>query len=579
MTMLKQIKYIFIITFLINTASFAQERTKDTLDSEVVNIVKPYTPTVADAFKIKETPTLDDEVNTTKKEVKYNIFSIPVASTFTPAKGKAATVNKAKAIKLYDNYASLGIGNYTTILGEVYLNHELSRGESVGGYFTHHSSGGGIDGLLLDDDFLDTKLNVNYSQRLRDLSWTLEAGGLFQNYNWYGLPLPYFDATTAGAIDESHTFYGGNVGGKVKFHDYLFKDASARYRRFGDNQGSGENRFVLKASADVPFQDELISTEVTIDYINGSFDRDFYFDNQLKYGNVSIGVAPSYQLTQDDLTLNLGVNLVYRNNTEGGNNNFYIYPNITASYRLVDELMIAFGGLEGGLSQKSYYDFAQENPFVSPTLYIVPTDKKYNASVGLKGKLSNSISYSVSGAYTNENNKALYKSNSLLINATEDYHHGNSFGMVYDDIKTFSFGGELNVDVNRNFKLGAKAEYFSYNTSGQEEAWNLPDLKASLFMDYQIDENWFAGAGLFFVGERKDQFVQENSFDNWMPLIQTMTLDSYFDANAHIGYRFDDQLSFFGKVNNIANETYQRWTNTPVQGIQFLLGATYQFDF
>lgn len=577
--MLKQIKYIFIITFLINTASFAQERTKDTLDSEVVNIVKPYTPTVADAFKIKETPTLDDEVNTTKKEVKYNIFSIPVASTFTPAKGKAATVNKAKAIKLYDNYASLGIGNYTTILGEVYLNHELSRGESVGGYFTHHSSGGGIDGLLLDDDFLNTKLNVNYSQRLRDLSWTVEAGGLFQKYNWYGLPLPYFDATTAGAIDESHTFYGGDIGGKVKFHDYLFKDASARYRRFGDNQGSGENRFVLKASADVPFQDELISTEVTIDYINGSFDRDFYFDNQLKYGNVSIGVAPSYQLTQDDLTLNLGVNLVYRNNTEGGNNNFYIYPNITASYRLVDELMIAFGGLEGGLSQKSYYDFAQENPFVSPTLYIVPTDKKYNASVGLKGKLSNSISYSVSGAYTNENNKALYKSNSLLINATEDYHHGNSFGMVYDDIKTFSFGGELNVDVNRNFKLGAKAEYFSYNTSGQEEAWNLPDLKASLFMDYQIDENWFAGAGLFFVGERKDQFVQENSFDNWMPLIQTMTLDSYFDANAHIGYRFDDQLSFFGKVNNIANETYQRWTNTPVQGIQFLLGATYQFDF
>jgi hypothetical protein len=578
--MLKQIKYISLIAVLISAASFAQERTKDTLDSEVVNVVKPYTPTVADAFKIKETPVLDDDVNTTKKEIKYNIFSIPVASTFTPAKGKAATVNKAKPIKLYDNYASLGVGTYTTILGEVYLNHELGRGENVGGYFTHHSSSGGIDGVLLDDDFIDTKLHVNYSQRLRDLSWTLEGGGLYQKYNWYGLPKPYFDATTADTLDVGHQFYGGNVGAKIKLYDYLIKDASVRYRRFGDNQGSGENRFVLKGTADVPIQDELISTELTIDYINGSFSRNFYTDSKINYGNVSFGIAPSYQLTQDDLTLNLGVNLVYKNNTgDFGASKLHIYPNITASFRIIDELMIAFGGLEGGLKQNSYYDFAQENPFVSPTLYISPTDQKYNLSVGLKGKLSNSISYSVGGYYMNENDKALYTSNPVFVEATEDYQYGNSFGIVHDDVKTFSFVGELNVDVNRNFKLGAKTEYFSYSSNSEAEAWNLPDLKASLFMDYQIDENWFAGAGLFYVGERKDQFLQYSYIQDITSIQETVTLDSYFDANAHVGYRFDDQLSFYAKANNIADKTYQRWINTPVQGIQFLVGATYQFDF
>jgi len=575
--MIKQIKYIFIIAILTSTVSLAQERTKDTLDPEVVTVVKPYTPTVADAFKIKETPTLDDETTTTKKEIKYNIFSIPVASTFTPAKGKAATVNKAKQVKLYDNYASLGVGTYTTILGEVYLNHELGRGENVGGYLTHHSSSGGIDEVLLDDDFIDTKLNVNYSQRLRDLSWTVEAGALYQKYNWYGLPQPYFDATTADTLNGSHSFYGGNVGGKVKFEDYIFDDASVRFRRFGDNQGSGENRFVAKASAEVPIQDELIETEVTIDYIGGAFDRNYFTNDELKYSNINFGIAPSYQLTQDDLTLNLGVNLVYLNNTEAGDSDFYIYPNITASYRLVDELMIAFGGLEGGLIQNSYYDFAQANPFVSPTLFIAPTDQKYNASVGLKGKLSNSMSYSVSGHYVNERNKALYRANPVLGGAIEDYQYGNSFGMVYDDVKTFSFAGELNVDVNRNFKLGIKAEYFSYNTDNQAEAWNLPDMQASLFMDYQIDKNWFAGAGLFYVGERKDQFFEVGTLV--LPIEETITLDSYFDANAHVGYRLNDQLSFYLKANNIANQDYQRWLNTPVQGIQLLGGATYQFDF
>lgn len=575
--MIKRLKHIVLLTFLTGLSTMAQERTKDTLDPEVVTVVKPYTPTVADAFKIKETPVLDDETNTAKKEIKYNIFSIPVASTFTPAKGKAATVNKPKSLKLYDNYASLGVGTYTTILGEVYLNQELGRGENVGGYLTHHSSSGGIDDLLLDDDFIDTKLNVNYSQRMRDLSWTIEGGGSFQKYNWYGLPQLYFDKSTADLINPSHTFYGGNISSKIRFEDVLLKDARARYRYFGDNQGSGENRFVLNASADVPIQDELISTEVTIDYLGGAFDRNYLTTDKIKYSNINFGIAPSYQLNEEDLTLNLGVNLVYSNNIEAQEGHLYIYPNITASYRLVDELMIAFGGIQGGLDQNSYYDFAQYNPYVSPTLYIVPTDKKYHATVGLEGKLTHSLGYSISGHYMNEGRKALYAANAILPNATEDYQYGNSFGIVYDDVKTISFEGQLNVDINRNFQLGLKAEFMSYNTDLQEEAWNLPEIKGSLFMDYQIDENWFAGAGLFYVGERKDMLFDNNT--STFPINQKITLESYFDANAHAGYRFDEQLSFFIKVNNIAGKEYQRWLNTPVQGIQFMAGATYQFDF
>src|SRR5690606_28724593 len=275
-----------------------------------------------------------------------------------------------------------------------------------------------------------------------------------------------------------------------------------------------------------------------IDYINGSFDRNFYTDTKINYGNASFGIAPSYQLIQDDLTLNLGVNLVFKNNIgDFGASKLHIYPNITASYRVVDELMIVFAGLEGGLKQNSYYEFAQENPYISPTLYISPTDQKYNLSVGLKGKLSNSISYSINGRYMNEFDKTLYTSNPVYTVAIENYQFGNSFGLVYADVKTFSFAGELNVDVDRNFKLGAKVEYFSYSTIGEKEAWNLPDLKGSLFMDYQIDDTWFAGAGLFYIGERKDQFLQESNNEFISPPQQTMTLDSYFDANVHVGYR------------------------------------------
>ncbi|WP_040278842.1 porin family protein [Psychroserpens damuponensis] len=572
--MKNNLKYIILAIITLNVAiTSAQERESDSIEGGTVNVVKPYTPTVSDAFKIKEVPSLNDSTTIKKKEIKYNIFSIPVASTFTPAKGKAATVDKEKAVKLYDNYASLGVGTYTTILGEVYLNHAISRTERVGGYFSHHSSSGDIEDINFDNNFSETGLNAHYSQKLRDYSWKVEGGFQLQRFNWYGLPDQSVDV-----FDVGHSFYTANIGGNIKFDDAIFKKGSVLFRRFGDDQDSGENRFVLKSGFDVPVADEIINAEATIDYLVGSFDRNYYVAEELNYSNIIFGIAPSYKMTQDDLSLSLGVNLTYFNDTEASDGKFFIYPNITASYRLVDELLIAYGSIEGGLNQNSYYDFAQENPFVSPTLFITPTDQAYNAALGIKGKLSNTMSYTINGRYFADKNKALFKSNPDVGIDRENYQFGNSFGIAYDDVTTFSIGGELNVDINRNFKLGLKADYFAYDTDNEAEAWNLPDIEASAFLDIQIDEHWFAGANLFFVGERKDELVTGIGTLS-LPVVSTISLDSYFDANAHAGYKITDQLSAFAKVNNIANQNYNRWMNYQVQGIQFLVGATYQFDF
>ena len=401
---------------------------------------------------------------------------------------------------------------------------------------------------------------------------------IFQTYNWYSLPEDFYTEEQIGVINPGHSFNSIYVGGKLKFDDAIIKDGSVRFRRFGDDQNSGENRFVAKASFDVPIQDELINTEFYIDYIGGSFDQSFNTEDELKYGNVTFGLAPSYQLKQDDLTIDLGVKLVYLNDTEFDDSKFFIYPNIEASYRLVDEILIAYGGIKGDLIQNSYYDFANENPFVSPNLFIVPTDQRYKGFLGLKGKLSNNVSYNIKGNYYSEENKALYKANAISTDAValENYQYGNSFGVVYDKVTTFSVAGELNIDVNRNFSLGIKGEYFNYSVDNQSEAWNLPDVTGSVFLDYQISEKWYAGGSIYFVGERKDQQDVIGAFDV-QPV--TVTLDSYFDANAHVGYKINDQLSVFSKVNNIANQNYQRWLNFPVQGIQVLAGATYQFDF
>lgn len=577
--MSKILKQIIVFTIVISVNQiFSQGRENDTINTDVVNVVKPYAPTISDAFKVKETPTIDNEETLTKKAVKYNIFSFPVASTFTPAKGKAADVDKAEKEKLFDNYASVGVGSYTTILGELYLNHALNETESVGGYINHHSSQGGIEGLFLDDSFSDSKINVNYKNNLSTYSWNVEAGYQNQKFNWYGIDQSFYSQTNANAINPEHAFNTAHFGAEINFDPAIINNGSFLFRRFSDDQGSGENRLVVKSDFDFEIGDHEIVADLKLDYLSGSFDRNYETTDELNYGNFQLGFAPSYQIKQNDLTVNFGASFYYFNDTEADNNKFYIYPKINVSYRLVDDILIAYGGIGGDLIQNSYYGFAQENPYVSPTLFIMPTNQQYKAFIGLKGKLSNSMSYNLRGSYYNEKDKALYKNNLAYIDPidNEDYFYGNSFGIVYDDVTTLNLFGELNVDVNRDFTLGIKAEYFAYDVDVEEQPWNLPDFKGSLFMDYQIDDHWFMGANLFYNGERKDEFRLSNESTI---TAERINLDSYFDANAHLGYKINEQFSVYAKANNIANQKYQRYLNFPVQGIQFLAGATYKFDF
>ncbi|HET7360904.1 MAG TPA: TonB-dependent receptor, partial [Salinimicrobium sp.] len=159
-------KSLFLALFLTAGTVFSQD-----LGSETVIVVKPYTPSVDDAFKIRETPSISDSVSLTKKPVEYTIFSVPVASTFTPAKGRATNVERKRTAEIYDNYATLAIGNYTSVLAEFYSNLEVNRTDNFGIYLTHNSSQGGIEGIPVEDKYYDTELNLNYASRQRNLSW------------------------------------------------------------------------------------------------------------------------------------------------------------------------------------------------------------------------------------------------------------------------------------------------------------------------------------------------------------------------------------------------------------------------
>ena len=565
---------VVLVVFLFQF-SFAQK--KEQIGTETVNVVKPYTPKISDAFKVKEIPDLNEEANAKKETIKYTIFSFPVASTFTPSKGKAEGVEKEKPTQLFKNYATFGVGNYGTFIGELFVNHDLNNTDYVGGMFRHHSSEGGIKNVALENRFFDTSLDLMYGSNQKDVSYNVDLGYQNQIYNWYGLPAN-FDSTLINGINPQQTYGTISLGGNVTLNESILNKASLKYNHFSDASGSSENRFYAKPTVEFDVMDSAVKTNIIVDYVGGSFKNNYLNTNttRVKYGFTNFGIVPSFVMQQDDWTLNIGAGLFYSLDNVNSNNKFLVYPKINASYKVVGDLMIFYAGAEGNLEQNSYMNFVNDNPFLSPTLNIAPTDKQYDIFAGLKGKLANNVSYNLRASYVNERNKALFRSNDYNENpGNNDYAYGNSFQVVYDDMKTVSLYGELKADFSKAVSFGINGTFSSYTNDFQQEAWNLPTIKINSNLDFNITEKWFAGANVFYVGERKDFQINTDFAANAAPV----TLKSYFDVNANVGYKYSDRLTAFARANNITNNAYQKWLNYPVQGFQLVLGANYKFDF
>ena len=570
---------IFIL-LLITTLAFSQKK-KDTIGTEVINVVKPYSPTVSDAFKVKLSPEINDTELNKKREIQYSIFSIPVASTFTPAKGKAKVLRVDPSAPVYDNFITAGFGNFSTPQIEAFVHTNSTRYNDFGGFFNYHSSKGGIEDVLLNDDFLDTRLDMFYKQEESDFDWQLNGGIRFQKYNWYGLPEQInFIPNTISGLNETQKYTTMYLGGKLNYNDSFFQGGTIELNRFTDDEASTENHILIQPKIEFPIASEFINANARLEYLKGEYFMNYAGDDNIEYSFFTIGFNPNFEVLRDNLTINLGADILYSSGSADGEDaKFYTYPKVNASYIVIDEVLTAYAGVIGGLHQSTYIEFTNDNPFVSPTLSIKRTDEQYNGFVGVKGKLASNIGYNFKGSYKSEKDKPFFKLNpsktdgSIIVE--KGYEAGNSFQIVYDDVKTLTAFAEISIDFSKELKLGGNIEFNTYSKDTIVEAWNLPELKVSAFANYNQDK-WFAGANLFFVGERKDEFAYV--VPNIQSVNEIITLGNYVDLNFNGGYKFSDKLTAFAKVNNVFSSNYQKYTNFKVQGLQVFAGLTYKFD-
>ena len=588
---MKKGSIIIIFLWAIGT-TFAQESTNkkiDTVKTEVVEVVSKYNPKIADANKIRKNPTLNLAKQSKKKKLQYTIFSAPVASTFIPKSGVVKGVDVGIKERLYNNYLALGYGNYNSPYAELYLHSNERFRDEFGLHAKYTSSLENIENTLLNSTFSNFLAETFYKKEERYFDWKINLETAIDQYNWYGLTNPNFITSTLAAIDEAQQYQFFKLSGNLDFVDAYIDNSTLSLAHFSDNYKSKE--FLADLHTNFLFPLNFInqnlndlSVKTNIEYLSGSFERDYANANRVNYSIFTANANPSLQTMLGDFSLAIGGKFFASFDTENKKNNFLVYPDIRIQKPLFNKKVSLYTGVTGGLHTNTFRSFTNVNPFVSPTLFITQTSTTYDAFLGFNGTIQNNLSFNIAASIKEEEDKPLFvKNNSksdgvntfLAGNTLLGYEYGNSFDVIYDDIKTASILAEIEYTLTKKTTLKANIEYQNFTTTNETEAWNLPTLQGGFKANYTAN-SWFTTANVFYVGERKDVLFN-TIFPNNSSSMQT--LEAFVDINLNGGYHFNDQFSAFLKVNNILNNSYERFANFNVQGFQILGGFTYKFDF
>ncbi len=582
-------KYSFVLILIMSLGQVFSQKKPKKKDSivEVINVITSYTPTISDAFKIKKTPKIILSNTTSKKKLSYSIFSAPVASTFVPKSGVVKGIDVGKKERLFDNYLALGFGNYTTPFIEFFLHQNRKFETDYGIYLKYTSSENGVKNTFLNNEFSTLNLGGFYLKEERGFTWKI-GGNMYQKqYNWYGLPNISFDNNTINAIAAKQTYGFYEVESEVVFEDSYFDNIKGALSLFDDKFGSKEVVLSIKPSLKIPlgFISKNLSElelQTNINYLQGEFEQNYLNNSNIKYSFFNLGIHPVYRVNWNKLSIKLGSKIYLTSDIENSLTDILAYPDLEITYPVITNLINFYAGAGGDLHMNSFKKFSEQNPFVSPTLFLTQTNEQYNLFGGINGTISSNISFNVKASYKSDEDHALFvrnnsKSNGIFNASTSllGYEYGNSFNVFYDDISTLSIFGEIEVDASKRFSIGANIQTNSYTTTFQQEAWNLPKIEGAIYGKYK-NNNWYANANIFFVGSRMD--VQYNgTFPSTIASIES--LDAFTDINLNGGYHFSDFFSAFVKLNNILGTDYDRYANYNVLGFQALAGITYKFDF
>ena len=187
--------------------------------------------------------------------------------------------------------------------------------------------------------------------------------------------------------------------------------------------------------------------------------------------------------------------------------------------------------------------------------------------MGLRGNLSGNVADDAKVTYSQYDSMYFF-----VMNYSGSNQVYNRFNILYDNTSLVTVNGQLKYQLREKLNIIGKGNYYLYKTKNLTRAYHKPDYDITFSSIYNLQSKFIIRADLFFVGT---QWALTPADDSGTTVLKPKQLKGYFDANLEAEYRYSKMLSFFARLNNIANQRFYRWERYPSQRFNFMIGLTF----
>jgi len=531
-----------------------------------------YVPTIANVQKIDLRPTAFDTV-LPDRAVSYDL--LPVKGT-VPAKVDSISAVKLNIAttqeRLYRGFVKAGFGLYTTPLAEVYFDQTRSRENAYGIHVKHFSSNGGLDDVG-PSDYGYNNIDGFYTQYMKHH----EVGGRLtydrRRVNFYGYsPVALDDDTIAQPTDDELERFYNDIGFQARIKSLyrdstkIAHDVALEVHAYSNDVRSTETNLKLTAQLGKEEGTESYGLGIVLD--NNSYRGKLGNGlEDLRQNGTLFGLTPSVSTSGEKYMVKVGAGIYV---DAQGKTTFHFFPQAEASYRLFDDILMPYVGVDGRRIRNSFRSLSRENPWMVDAPDLVNSSLNYDIYGGLRGSFSSQMGFDV------RISKSRMKARPLFVSLPPgDPSFGDQFAPVYDRVDQLDISGELHYHAGSAIQVNGRVDIYTYETDEQAEPWNLPPYKISLGATYDLRQKLILKLEAQFLGARKALGYEDQLAD--VPVATTRDLDGFMDLYFGAEYRYTKRLSLFVDVSNLSASKYERWYRYPVQRTLFMGGATFAF--
>lgn len=537
-----------------------------------------YNPTLADVQKIDLRPAAYDTI-LPEKAISYAMLTVKGEVPAHVDSIEAARLNIQLAQeKLYKGFVKAGFGLYTTPLAEVYYDQTRSKSDGYGLHYKHMSSNGGIKDRG-PSDYSFNNLDAFYNAYLRHHQ--VEGRVLYdrRRASYYGYQstdslenlIKNSPDPPGDALKQVYNDIGFALRVKSLYKDStkLAHDVGLEVHNQTNLSKSRELNVKLNARLSMEMGTETYGGTILIDNNSYRGERDSL--PELRQNGTLVGISPFVSTTDDRYLVRVGAGIYV---DAMGKTTFHFYPQAYAQYRLFDDILVPYVGVDGQRIRNSFSSLTRENPFLTGAPSLANSSLMYDVYGGLRGSLSRDVGFDVRISKNRIKDRPLYIG---VEERDKGIGYGDRFIPVYDRVDQLDIGGELRYSHDEHINIHGGLHILSYKTSEQEEAWNLPTYSISLGAVYDFQDKLLVKLDAEFLGARKSTLTVPRDWNDLSPAPTATDMGGYVDIHLGLEYRYTKRLSVFLDLSNLSASKYERWYNYPVQRTLVLGGASFAF--